>query len=93
MTVRDALTHNAMTDLRRAADALAATLPVGRTVKITQEAIDAAAAGDVALLATLFAQAVEPDEADLAALQEAEVEDDGSRLLIGEVRKELGLTP
>lgn len=89
MTVRDALTHHAATDLRRASDALAATLPVGRTLKITQEVIDAAAAGDVALLATLFAQEVEPDEADLAALRDGETEDDGNRLPAGDARKSL----
>jgi hypothetical protein len=89
MTVRDSLAHFPATDLRLAADALAATLPVGRTIRITPEAIEAAKAGDVALLVTLFAAEVQPDEAELAALQEAD--DDGSRVSIADARRELGL--
>ena len=52
----------------------------GPPIKITPEAIEAAAAGDVALLVTLFAAEIQPDEAELAALQDAE--DDGSRVSI-----------
>lgn len=92
MTVHDELeARTPTTDLRRASDALTAALPVGRTVKITPEALDAAAAGDVALLVTLFAEEVEPDPEDLAALREAALVDDGSRATIDEVRRELGL--
>lgn len=68
---------------------MAATLPVGRTIRITPEVIEAATAGDVALLITLFAAEVQPDEAELAALQEAD--DDGSRVSIPDARRELGL--
>ena len=89
MTVRDSLAHFPTTDLRRAADALAATLPVGRTIKITPEAILDATVGDVALLATLFAAEVQPDEVELAALQDAE--DDGTRVSIADARRELDL--
>jgi hypothetical protein len=89
MTVRDSLAHSPSADLRRAADALAATLPVGRTIRITPEAIEAATAGDVALLVTLFAAEVQPDEAELAALDDAA--DDGSRISITDARRELGL--
>jgi hypothetical protein len=86
VTVRDSLAHSPTTDLPLVADALAATLPVGRTIKITPEVIEAATAGDVALLVTLFAAEVQPDEAELAALQEGD--NDGSRASIADTRRE-----
>lgn len=92
VTVHDVLlARTPATDLRRASDALTAALPVGRTVKITPEALDAAAAGDVATLALLFAEEVEPDEIDLAALRDIDADDHEGAASIDDVRRELGL--
>jgi hypothetical protein len=92
VTVHDALVERNKADLRLASDTLTAALPVGRAVTITPEALDAAAAGDVGMLATLFAQEIQPDAGDLAALAAADEEDVGTRAVLGDVRSELGLT-
>jgi len=87
VSVRDSLDQS---NFQRASEALAGALPVGRAVTITPEVLEAAAAGDVGLLATLLAAEVEPDEIDSALLRDIESDhEDG--LSIDEVRKELGL--
>jgi hypothetical protein len=79
-------------NLRRAIDALIAAMPVGRTVEITPEVIAMAAAGDVAQLLTLFAEEVEPEPGELAALAELDREPADRRTVSAEdVRRELGL--
>ncbi|MGP6158603.1 MAG: hypothetical protein ACLPYS_14055 [Vulcanimicrobiaceae bacterium] len=93
MTILDALREcSSEADLRRATDALIAAMPVGRAVEITPDVIGAAAAGDVAQLLTLFAEEVEPEPKELAALAELEREPpDRQTLSAEEVRRELGL--
>jgi hypothetical protein len=67
-------------------------MPVGRAVEITTEVLAAAAAGDVALLLTLFAEEAEPDADELAALADLDRELPGRETLSPEeVRHELGL--
>jgi hypothetical protein len=92
MTLLEALRERSSeVDLRRATDALIAALPVGRAVQITHEVV-AAAAGDVALLLTLFAEEVEPEADELAALAELDREpSDRQTLSVEEARRELGL--
>ena len=50
--------------LTRAQRALFSTLPLGRSVVITAEVLDAMAAGDVALLTRLFAEKVGASRTD-----------------------------
>jgi hypothetical protein len=91
-TVADKAERSSEVDLRRAIDALIAAMPADRAVKITPEVVDAAVAGDVALLGTLLAPEVEADEIDLAALRDADAADDGSRVSLDDACAKLGLT-
>lgn len=92
VTVLDALRERSSeAERNRATDALLAAMPVDRPVAITSEVLEAAFAGDVALLVTLFAEEVDPEPGELEELREAERADDGSRATIDEVRRELGL--
>jgi hypothetical protein len=77
-----------------AAEALLARfVPFGRPVVLTEDVLAAARAGDAALVATLLAEEVEPDEDDLAALREldAGAPADSERTSIDDLRTELGL--
>ena len=87
VTVRDSLDQS---DFRRASEALAGALPVGRAVTITPEVLKAAAAGDLGLLTTLLAAEAEPDEIDLALMRDVAGDREGA-LSIDEARRELGL--
>ena len=91
MTVHDALEARSI-DLGPATEALTAALPVGRTVTITPEVIEAAIAGDVGLLTLLFAEEVEPDEIDLAMLHDVDATHEGA-ISADELRRELGIAP
>jgi hypothetical protein len=93
VTLLDALRERSSeANLRRATDALMAAMPVGRALEITPAVIAAAAAGDVAQLLTLFAEEVEPEPEDFAALAELDREPpDRQTLSAEEARRELGL--
>ena len=67
VTLLEALTgrNRSTADVRAAVDVLFAALPVGRPVAITAEVLDAALAGDRALLATFFAEEEAPEDGDL----------------------------
>jgi hypothetical protein len=76
--------------LARAERALSAAMPVGQAVAITPEVLEAMAAGDVAQLVALFAEEVEPEPEELAALAELDREPADRRTLsAAEVRREL----
>jgi hypothetical protein len=75
----------------RALRVLAAALPLDRQVELTEEIVRAAAAGDVFLISTLLAPEEDPEPGESEALAEADAMDDGSRVDIATVRRELGL--
>jgi hypothetical protein len=58
---------------------------------VTDEVLDAARAGDLALVVMLLAEEVEPEPDEIAALENADREDDGTRLTAAEIRARLGL--
>jgi hypothetical protein len=66
-------------------------LPVDRNLHITDELLDAARHGDLALVAMLLAdeETLRPDE--LECLETARREDDGSRFSLDEACAELGI--
>ena len=79
-------------EAQRAAGTIGGALPVDRQVRVTDEVLDAARAGDVTLVALLLAEEVtaEPDEA--AALDElARDPRRGDTLSDDEVRAALGM--
>jgi hypothetical protein len=78
-------------EAQRAASAIGALLPVDRGVLVTDEVLDAARAGDLALVVMLLAEEVEPEPDEIAALENADREDDGTRLTTTEIRARLGL--
>jgi len=78
-------------EAQRAASAIGALLPVDRGVLVTDEVLDAARAGDLALVVMLLAEEVEPEPDEIAALENADREDDGTRLTTAEIRTRLGL--
>lgn len=78
-------------EAQRAASAIGALLPVDRGVLVTDEILDAARAGDLALVVMLLAEEVEPEPDEVAALENADREDDGTRLTTTEIRARLGL--
>jgi hypothetical protein len=57
-------------EAKEAAAAIAAALPVDRAVTVDEAILEAARRGDVALVVSLLAEEVEPDEVELAALRE-----------------------
>ena len=63
-------------EAQRAASAIGALLPVDRGVLVTDEVLDAARAGDLALVVMLLAEEVEPEPDEIAALENADREDD-----------------
>lgn len=73
------------------ASAIAAVLPVDRNVRVTEEVLDAARAGDVALVSMLLAEEVDAEPDELAALETADRENDGTRFTEAEVRTRLNL--
>jgi hypothetical protein len=75
----------------RALKVLAAAIPVDRNVELTEEVIRAAVAGDVALVVTLLAPEEELEPGELEALAEADALDDGSRVDLATVRRDLGV--
>lgn len=93
VTLLDALRERSSeADLRRAIDALLQAMPVGRRVEITPEVLEAAAAGDVALLVTLFAEEIEPNEDELVALRELDKHPELRETIpLETVKAELGL--
>jgi hypothetical protein len=78
-------------EAQRAASAIGALLPVDRGVLVTDEVLDAARAGDLALVVMLLAEEVEPEPDEIAKLEDADREDDGNRLTTTEIRARLGL--
>jgi hypothetical protein len=58
---------------------------------VTDEVLDATRAGDLALVVMLLAEEVEPEPDEIAALENADREDDGTRLTAAEIRARLGL--
>jgi hypothetical protein len=93
MTVIDRLRSAGVREeeAQRAASAIAAVLPVDRNVRVTEEVLDAARAGDVALVSMLLAEEVEAEPDELAALEAADRENDGTRFTEAEVRTRLNL--
>jgi hypothetical protein len=73
------------------ASAIAAVLPLDRNVRVTEEVLDAARAGDVALVSMLLAEEVDAEPDELAALETADRENDGTRFTEAEVRTRLNL--
>ena len=57
-------------EAREAAAAIGAALPVNRAVTVGEAVLAAARRGDIALVITLLAEEVEPEEFELAALRE-----------------------
>ena len=55
-----------------------------------EEVLDAARAGDVALASMLLAEEVNAEPDELAALEAAEQENDGTRFTEAEIRTRLG---
>lgn len=78
-------------DAQRAASAIAAALPLDRNVRVTEEVIDAARAGNVVLLRMLLAEEVDADPDESAALEAADLANDGTRSTEAEVRARLNL--
>jgi hypothetical protein len=81
-------------DNREARDAealLARFVPLDRPVVLTDEVVEAARAGDAALVATLLAEEVAPEPDEPNALDDARGLDDGPRMTLDEVRAELGI--
>jgi hypothetical protein len=80
-------------EAQRAASAIAALLPVDRNVRVTDEVLAAARAGDVLLVSMLLAEEVDAEPDELAALEAAEQENarDGRLYTADEIRKELSL--
>jgi hypothetical protein len=78
-------------DAQRAATTIAAVLPVDRNVRVTADVLDAARAGDVALVSMLLAEEVHAEPDELAALEAADRENDGTRFTEPEVRTRLNL--
>jgi hypothetical protein len=95
VTVLDRLRSVGATDdeAMRAASAIAAFLPFGRNVRVTDEVLDAARAGDALLISMLLAEEVDPEPDEIAALEAAERENelDGRLYTADEIRKELNL--
>jgi hypothetical protein len=93
MTVLDRLisTGAQEQDAKRAVAAIGAALPFGYDVRITDEVLDAARSGDLALVAMLLSEEVEPDEEDLAIIDSLPV-DTGVRISREQVVAQLGLS-
>lgn len=92
VTIHDRLVSLGAGD-REALDAealLARVVPLGRPIVLTDEVVAAARAGDAALVATLLAEAVDPEPDEIAALADRS-DDDGHLATLDEVRKELGI--
>ena len=93
MTVIDRLRSAGVREeeAQRAASAIAAALPVGRNVRVTEEILDAARAGNVALVSMLLAEDVDAEPDEIAALETADRENDGTRFTETELRTRLSL--
>jgi hypothetical protein len=78
-------------EAQRAASAIGALLPVDRDVRITDEVLDAARAGNVALVVMLLAEEEDPEPGEIEILEAARREDDGTRYTGEQIRAELGL--
>ncbi len=78
-------------EAQKAASAIGALLPVDRDVRITDEMLAAARAGNVALVVMLLAEEEEPELGEIEILAAAKLEDDGTRCGGEHVRAELGL--
>jgi len=78
-------------EAQRAASAIGSLLPVDRAVLVTDEVLDAARAGDVALVVMLLAEEVKTEPDEIAAIEAARGEDDGTRYTGEQIRSELGL--
>ncbi len=91
MTVLDRLRSVGATDEEalRAASAIAAFLPLGRDVRITDEVLEAARAGDAVLVSMLLAEEVDAEPDEIAALEAAAREDDGRRYTADQLRTEI----
>lgn len=93
MTVLDRLRSEGATadEAQRAAAAIAGFLPVDRYVRVTDEVLAAARAGDAMLVSLLLAEEVDAEPDEIAALEAAAREDDGTRFTDEEIRRELRL--
>jgi hypothetical protein len=94
VTIHDRLVSLGAGD-REARDAemlLARVVPLGRPVVLTDEVVAAARAGDAALVATLLAEAVEPEADEIAALADTSESGDGHVSTLDEVRRELRIS-
>jgi hypothetical protein len=95
MTVLERLRSTGATDeeAQLIASAIAASLPVGRDVRVTDEVLDAARAGDAVLVSMLLAEEVEAEPDELAALESAARENalDGHTYSAEDIRRELRL--
>jgi hypothetical protein len=78
-------------EAQKAASAIGALLPVNRDVRITDELLDAARAGNVALVVMLLAEEVKADPDEITALEAFDRDDDGVRYSGEQIRSELGL--
>jgi hypothetical protein len=78
-------------EAQRAAAVIAAVLPVDRNVRVTEEILDAARAGDIALVSMLLAEEVDAEPDEVAALEAADRENDDARSTETELRRRLGL--
>ncbi len=81
-------------EAQRAAGAIGAALPVDRTILVTEDVLEAARRGDLALVAVLLAEEVEVEADELEALEElARDPERGQTLSDEQVRLALGLKP
>jgi hypothetical protein len=78
-------------EAQKAASAIGALLPVNRDVRITDEVLNAARAGNVALVVMLLAEEEAPELGEIEILEAAKREDDGTRYTGEQIRAELGL--
>ena len=74
-----------------AASIIGAALPVDRDVRVTDEVLVAAQAGDLALVRMLLAEEVDPEPDELDALTEAKQRNDGTLLTTAEIQERLSL--
>lgn len=91
MTVLDRLRSEGATadEAQRAAAAIAGFLPVDRDVRVTDAVLAAARAGDILLVSLLLAEEVDAEPDEIAELEAADREDDGTRIPAAEIRRKL----
>ncbi|MGP6156361.1 MAG: hypothetical protein ACLPYS_02315 [Vulcanimicrobiaceae bacterium] len=94
MTVLERLLEqgSAEEEARAAAARIAALLPVGRSVVVDDDVLEAARAGDIVALQSLLAEEVEPEPNEVALLEElrAGPASDRETIPLQQVKVELG---